>query len=148
MSSTDTPQSQLSDLAFVSRESIKQIEAVFPDILSWPESWMGDEGDLPAGNLALGVFIHYLTHLMEKGRARSTVKKHGDYLWALGGEIIRDTCESGFDQSLSSHDLVLGYVDSLGGPYWRHASDENDQQQYDSVCRALYRFLNITQSNR
>ena len=147
MSSTDIPQSQFAHLAFVSQESIKQIEAVFPDILSWPESWMGDENDLPAGNLALGVFIQYLTHLMEKGRASSTVKKHGDYLWALGGEIIRETCESGFDQSLSAHDLVLGYVDSLGGPYWRHASGDRDQQQYDSVCRALYRFLNITQSN-
>jgi hypothetical protein len=29
----------------------------------------------------------------------------------------------------------------LGGPYWRHASSEEDQQRYDSVCRALYRFL-------
>ncbi len=39
----------------------------------------------------------YLNHLIEKGRTRSTLRKHGDYLWALGGEIIRDTSESGFD---------------------------------------------------
>lgn len=108
---------------------------------------MGDDDDLPPGNLALGVFIQYLIHLMEKGRARSTVKKHGDYLWALGGEIIRDTSESGFDRNLSAIDLVLGYVDSQGGPYWRHANSEDDQQQYDSVCRSLYRFLCKTQSN-
>lgn len=108
---------------------------------------MGDDDDLPVGNLALGVFIQYLIHLMEKGRVRSTVKKHGDYLWALGGEIIRDTSESGFDRNLSALDLVLGYVDSHGGPYWRHANSEEDQRQYDSVCRSLYRFLYKTQSN-
>ena len=112
-----------------------------PDIQSWPKSWMGDDDDLPAGNLTLSVFIQYLIHLMEKGRVRSTVKKHGDYLWALGGEIIRDTSESGVDRNLSALDLVLGYVDGQGGPYWRHASSEDDQQQYDSVCRSLYRFL-------
>jgi hypothetical protein len=147
MSSTDTPQSQLTILAFASQESIKQIQTVFPDILSWPESWMGDEDDLPAGNLVLGVFTQYLTHLMDKGRVRSTIRKHGDYLWALGGEIIRDTSDSGFDQSLSAHDLVLVYVDELGGSYWRHASGEEDHRQYDSVCRSLYRFLNLARSN-
>ncbi len=107
---------------------------------------MGDSDDLPTGNLALSVFIQYFIHLMEKGRTRSTIKKHGDYLWALGGEIIRDTSESGLDQNLSAIDLVLGYVDSQGGPYWRHADSEDDQRQYDSVCRSLYRFLYKTQT--
>ncbi len=147
MSSIGDPQTQHQTLTLVSEESIQQIEAVFPDIQSWPESWMGDDDDLAPGNLALGVFIQYLIHLMEKGRARSTVKKHGDYLWALGGEIIRDTSESGFNRNLSACDLVLGYVDNQGGPYWRHANGEDDQRQYDSMCRSLYRFLYKTTSN-
>lgn len=109
---------------------------------------MGDEQDLPAGRLVLNVFMAYLAHLIDKGRARSTMKKHGDYLWALGGEIIRDTNESGFNQDRSAHDLVIGYVDNLGGPYWRHASGEEDQLQYDSVCRVLYRYLDSTRSDR
>lgn len=128
----------------VSAKNIQQVERVFLDILSWPESWMGDEQDRVVGNLILGVLIDYLAHLMDKGRARATVKKHGDYLWALGGEIIRDTNESGCDQNLSAQDLILVYVDSLGGPYWRHANNEDDQRQYDSVCRALYQFLHKT----
>ncbi len=82
-----------------------------------------------------------LVHLIEKGRARSTLKKQGDYLWALGGEIIRDMREPGFDENRLAYDLVLSYVDNLGGPYWRHASCEEDLCQYDSVCRALYQFL-------
>jgi hypothetical protein len=60
-------------------------------------------------------------HLIEAGRVRSTLKKHANYLWALSGEIIRDTSEVGFDKSKHSYDFVLGYVDNLGGPYWRHA---------------------------
>ena len=147
MSSIDTPQSQPADLSFVPPESIQQIEAVFPGILRWPESWKGDDDDLPAGNLVLGVLIRYLIYLVKKGRTRSTVKKHGDYLWALGGEIIRDTNESGFDQNQNAEELVLEYVDNLGGPYWRHASGEDDLRQYDSVCRSLYRSLNKTQSD-
>lgn len=55
------------------------------------------------------------------------MKKHGDFLWALGGEIIRDTSESGFDQNRPDYDLVLGYVDNLGGPYWRHASSNTTE---------------------
>ena len=131
-------------LTSASGENIHLVERVFTDILSWPESWMGDQQDLIAGNLILGVFIEYLAYLINMGRARSTVRKHGDYLWALGGEIIRDTNESGFDQNLTAQELVLVYVDSLGGPYWRHANNEDDQRQYDSVCRGLYRFIQKT----
>jgi hypothetical protein len=141
MSSIDPPQSQPADLSLVSPESIQQVAVVFPDILLWPESWMGDKHDLVAGHLILDVFIAYIAHLIENGRARSTLKKHANYLWALGGEIIRDTSEAGFDKSKPSYYFVLGYVDNLGGPYWRHASSEEDQLRYDSVCRALYRFL-------
>jgi hypothetical protein len=128
MSSIDTSHSQPVDLTLVSQESIQQIEALFSDILRWP-SWMGDEPDLVAGHLILNVFMAYLVYLIEKGRVRSTLKKQGDYLWALGGEIIRDTSESGFDGNRLAYDLALGYVDNLGGPYWRHASCEEDQKK-------------------
>jgi hypothetical protein len=141
MSSIDTPQSQPADLCLVSPGSIQQITVVLPDILLCPESWMGDEHDLVMGQLILDVFIAYIAHLVENSRALSTLKKHANYLWALGGEIIRDTSEAGFDKCKPSYDFVLGYVDNLGGPYWRHASSEEDRLRYDSVCRALNRFL-------
>jgi hypothetical protein len=79
MSSIDTPQSQPADLSLVSTESIQQITVVFPDILLSPESWMGDEHDLVVGHLILDVFIAYIAHLVENGRARSTLKKHANY---------------------------------------------------------------------
>jgi hypothetical protein len=117
MSSIDTSHSQPVDLTLVSHASIQQIEALFSDILRWPESWMGDEPDLVAGHLILDVFVAYLVHLIEKGHARSTLKKKGHYLWVLGGEIIRDTRESGFGENRLAYDLALGYIDNLGSPY-------------------------------
>ncbi len=141
MSSIDTPQSQPADLSLVSTQSIQQITMVFPDILLSPDSRMWDDHNLVVCYLILDVFIAYIAHLVENGRARSTLKKHANYPWALGGEIIRDTSEADFDKCKPSYDFVLGYVDNLGGPYWRHASSEEDQLRYDSVCRAIYRFL-------
>lgn len=111
------------------------------DIDQWPKSWAGDDSDIIVGNLLLSEFKLYLLHLIAKGRATATIKKHADYLWALGGEIIRDTNEYSHDNSISSKNLVLKYIDDSGGPYWRHADSESDLRQYDATCRQLYKFL-------
>lgn len=86
-------------------------------------------------------FKHHLLALIMKGRSRKTVKKHADYLWALGGEVIRDTNENGVDPELSDSEILLKYVNSDGGPYWRHSQSEQDGEQFDSVCRGLYKHL-------
>lgn len=125
----------------VSEENIHRIEGILSDIRQWPESWKGDERDLISGEQILGIFIHYLSALIDKGRARATIRKHGDYLWALGGEIVRDLNDQNLDPGLDSNQLILNYVDSEGGPYWRHANSEDELRQYDRVCRALYKFL-------
>ena len=78
---------------------------------------MGDKHDLVAGHLILDVFIAYIAHLIENGRARSTLKKHANYLWALGGEIIRDTSEVGFDKSKPSYDVSVHSAPSLTHRY-------------------------------
>lgn len=111
------------------------------DIDDWPQSWSGDADDVPVGFKLLDEFKRYLANLIAKHRSKATVKKHANYLWCLGGEIIRDTSEHGMDDKLSNKDLVLRYVDSVGGPYWRHAHSESDRIHYHSVCRQLYKFL-------
>lgn len=111
------------------------------DIDQWPKSWAGDDNDVIVGDEILRVFKRYLLHLIAKGRAKATIKKHADYLWALGGEIIRDTNEYGVVKKISGKKLVLKYIDDSGGPYWRHADSESDLRQYDAICRQLYKFL-------
>ena len=126
-----------------SEDNIQRIEGILNDIRQWPDSWKGDDRDLIPGNLILGVFIHYLNAMVDKGRARATVTKHGDYLWALGGEIIRNLNDQKLDPNPDAYRLILNYVDNAGGPYWRHANSEDDLRQFDSVCRALYKCLTL-----
>jgi len=128
-------------LSNLSQNSVQPLEGICNDIEQWPKSWAGDDNDVIVGKILLTEFKRYLNHLINKGRTKATIKKHADYLWAIGGEIIRDTNEYGVDESLSSKELLLKYINDCGGPYWRHAASESDAQQYDATCRKLYRFL-------
>lgn len=125
----------------LAQDSVRSLALICKDFDQWPQSWAGDDKDVIVGNVLLTEFKLYLLHLITKGRAKATIKKHADYLWVLGGEIIRDTNEYGVEENLSSRDLILKYVDDSGGPYWRHASSETDLKQYDAACRQLYKFL-------
>jgi len=127
--------------ANLSQNPLHRLEMMCNDIDQWPISWAGDDKDVIVGRVLLGEFKHYLLHLMTKGRANATIKKHADYLWALGGEIIRDTNEYGVENNLTSKHLVLKYINNDGGPYWRHANSEAESHQYDATCRQLFKYL-------
>jgi hypothetical protein len=133
--------SQVKKPANLAQDPLRSLALICNDFEQWPQSWAGDDKDVIVGKILLTELKRYLLHLINKGRAKVTIKKHADYLWVLGGEIIRDTNEYGVDENLSSRDLILKYVDDCGGPYWRHANSESDLKQYDSVCRQLYKFL-------
>ena len=125
------------------QKDLQQVSAICKDLDRWPESWAGGKEDIAVGEQLLGVFTVYLIQLINKGRTKATIRKHADYLWALGGEIIRDMSEDDTSGSMPDGDLVLKYIDSEGGPYWRHASNDNYHQQFDSVCRQLYKYLTL-----
>lgn len=125
----------------LTQDPLQRLVLLCKDIDQWPDSWAGDDNDVIVGNALVSEFKHYLLHLMAKGRAKATIKKHADYLWALGGEIIRDTNEYGVKENLGSKNLILKYVNDSGGPFWRHADNESDLRQYDATCRQLYKFL-------
>jgi len=127
--------------ANLAQDPLQCLALLCKDIDQWSKSWAGDDNDIIAGNALVSEFKRYLLHLIAKGRAKATIKKHADYLWALGGEIIRDTNEHGVDESLSSKNVILKYVDDSGGPYWRHAGSESELAQFDATCRQLYKFL-------
>ena len=109
----------------------------------WPRSWAGLPEDIPVGGEFLEVFKGFLNQQIDKGRSKSTIKRHADYLWVLGGEIIREICndEDHEADSLSGKTLLLEYIHEEGGPYWRHAPSDKELNAYDSVCRLLYKWL-------
>jgi hypothetical protein len=118
----------------------RRLKKIFPDIDEWPKAWAGMDYDIPVGEVILVYFKKFLVAQQER-LAVKTLKDYGNYLWALGGEIIRDTSWNEIKAKDLEHDFLLKYVDESGGPYWRHAMSESDQDRYDSICCRFYKWL-------
>jgi hypothetical protein len=116
------------------------LNQVFPTIDDWPESWAGDKNDIPVGKIILKEFKIFL-HEQQSRLTKNTLKDYGNYLWALGGEIIRDTNCSEIKEKDLKDDFLLSYVSECGGPDWRHATSESDLERYHSICRRFYKYL-------
>lgn len=111
------------------------------DIDEWPESWEIDEEDIKIGRGIVEQFKPFIISLIEKGLSKKTVKLYRDYLWVLGGELIRQINDDESDRRLSARKLILKHVDDFGGPYWRHSCNDADNAKYNSVCKELFKFL-------
>jgi hypothetical protein len=120
-----------------------RLTAYCKDLDRWPQSWAGfPELDVPVGERIVEEFKPFLLQLIQQDRAGKTVKKYADYLWVLGGELIRHVNEEEEkDRTLPARELILHHIDETGGPHWRHAQNERDRHAFDSVCRRLYRFM-------
>jgi len=111
------------------------------DIEEWPNRWEIDEADVIMGQAINEYFKLFLIEKIKQGRAKKTIRITGNYLWALGGELIRQINYNERERKLSAKNLILKYVDQDGGPYWRHASTEVEHDKYDSVCKQFFKFL-------
>jgi len=79
------------------------------DIDQWPQSWAGFPHDVPVGDKLLELFKDFLNQQIANGRAKSTIKRHADYLWILGGEIIREICnDDAYDDAYTLAGKNLG----------------------------------------
>jgi ribosome-binding protein aMBF1 (putative translation factor) len=58
-------------------------------IKNWSTSWKISTEDLAIGQAITQQFNQFLISRIEKGRAKRTIKRYADYLWVLGGELIR-----------------------------------------------------------
>jgi len=123
------------------KHKFADLNHIFKDIDDWPQSWAGDDDDIPVGQLILNEIKAFLNKQLDRSLSKKTLKRYGDYLWVLGGEIIRDTSCNEVKSNDLKADFLLDYVDELGGPYWRHAVSEQDTNGYNSVCRKFYKFL-------
>src|SRR3990167_4989252 len=99
-------------------------------INNWPRSWAGMEEDVIIGQAITEQFKLFLIDLLEKERSKKTIRNYGDFLWVLGGELIRSINEDEDERKLSARELILKYIDDSGGPYWRHADDESEHSRY------------------
>jgi hypothetical protein len=111
------------------------------DIDHWAEAWEISKADIRIGKALTEEFKKFLIELIEKGRAKKTIKNHAIYLWVLGGELIRIINGDESERRLSAKKLILKNVDDSGGPYWCHVYDEAEHDRYDSVCRQFFKFF-------
>jgi hypothetical protein len=63
---------------------------IVPDFDQWPESWMGTDKDLGYGKRLLPFMQEFIMYLIGQDLSRKTLKEYVDYLWLLGGTIIKD----------------------------------------------------------
>ncbi len=96
---------------------------------------------MPVGERIAAEMKPFLLTLIAERRTQKTVKKYADYLWVLGGEIIRRTHFEERDRRLSGRALILKYIHAQGGPLWNNARYVREHEAYNATCARLYRFL-------
>ena len=103
---------------------------------------MGLEKDLRPGEQLLTLYRPFLEHLAASDLSPSTIQKHVDNMWALGGEFIRELHS---DSSLRKKPVerVLSGMIEYGGPLLYHGG-EDQQRSFDATCRKFRRFLSPT----
>lgn len=106
----------------------------------WPNSWAGSEDDIPIGAALVEEMKPFIVHLCSLGLARSTVRRHLDNCWAIGGEIIRDVVMESVSGSLPPRRLLLDAIAHGDAPLAYGASEE-EQRGFDATARKLWKFL-------
>ncbi|MBK7260701.1 MAG: hypothetical protein IPI03_01900 [Rubrivivax sp.] len=111
-----------------------------PDLDDWPRSWHVDPADIPVGQQIVQVLTPFLLQLLDQGLAKTTLRRHRDNLWTLGGELIRRR----YDDELARKnvkDALRQLIEGDGGPLMWPRITEPEQDSLDATCRKLNRFL-------
>ena len=116
-----------------------ELSAIFPDLEDWPKSWRATDRDIPHGEQILDCFRPFLQFLALE-YAKKTIRKHGDNLWMLGGEIIRDLNQTPRLRKVPIAKLLFDLV-ADGGPLLYHSDSEEQRRSFESTCNKFRRFL-------
>ena len=95
------------------------------------------------GRQIVQLLTPFLLHLLDLGLAKTTVRRHRDNLWSLGGELIRCRYE---DDDLAKKDVkdALGrFIGGDGGPLMWPRITEAEQDSMDATCRKLERYWRV-----
>jgi hypothetical protein len=96
---------------------------------------------VPPGLGLVEYFKPFLRDLLAQKLSRTTLRRHRDYIWVLGGEVIRRLqMDSGLRQ-MPIEQVVLNLIGDDGGPLLSHRQSEAEQRNFDATCRRLFRFL-------
>ncbi len=102
---------------------------------------MGMKEDVPYGKGIVGAMRPFIEALLEEGLSDRTIQKHGENLWFLGGEIIREVSMGGEYDEIAPADRLRDSIGPNDGPICRHINSEGEQRSFDATCGKLHRFL-------
>jgi hypothetical protein len=135
---------EFSDGVHVSEPSVgwrQRFAATSKSPPAWPDAWQIDDGDLRYGEQLLEELKPFVMYLVGVEKlARSTVRRHLDNLFLLGGELISHINIYEKDRKLSPACLLDDNLCEDRGPLCKHVEDGSDQQQYDAACKKLHSF--------
>jgi hypothetical protein len=115
-----------------------------PDLDEWPRSWHVEPADIIVGQKIVQVLTPFLLHLLDQGLAKTTVRRHRDNLWSLGGELIRRRYEDDDLARQGVNTALQQLIDDEGGPLIYPRISESEQDSLDATCRKLHRFIRDT----
>jgi hypothetical protein len=112
-----------------------------PDLHKWPRSWHIEPADIAVGQQIVQVLTPFLLHLLNQGLAKTTVRRHRDNLWLLGGEIIRRRYNDDALAQRDAADALSQLIEADGGPLMLPRISQSEQDSLDATCRKLHRFM-------
>jgi hypothetical protein len=120
------------------------LAAYCPDLEQWPQSWSGGDTDIPVGQTLIEFFKPFLLHMLDQDLAKTTLHRHRDHLWVLGGELIRRRYDDAKLKKMSVDKAIAEMIEEDGGPLIWPRLTEAEQNSFDATCRKLYKFLKAT----
>jgi len=121
--------------------TMKSASKILESMSDWPESWAIDEGDNQKGAEIVADLKGFAESLVELRLAPTTIRRHVNNLWLLGGEIIRELNFDRDQREKTASELLEDSVDDEGGPYCRHLETEAETKSFDATCKKLNAYL-------
>jgi hypothetical protein len=106
----------------------------------WPQSWAGVKEDEKPGRGLVAELCPFIVHLVELGFTAKAIRRHQDYLWAIGGAIVKQFNDEPALRDKTPRQLLLDAIVSGEAPILNGAS-ETEQRSADTTARKLLNFF-------
>jgi len=132
--------------AILTPQDVQRLHQACPDLDDWPLKWRYEDSDIPVGQRIVEAFTPFLLYLLDQRLARSTVSRHRDNLWLLGGELIKRRYDDKKLARMDARAAISHLIDDEAGPLMYPSISESEQDSLDATCRKLHKFIQA--SNR
>jgi len=109
----------------------------------WINDWHTDiesaREDVIAAEL-LKYFVDLWDKMKLDEKSKTTKKRYSNSFHALGGYLVKQSISDDDDLDDTVDELLSKYIESEGGPFIYY-DDESWQEEFDMVCRKIYKFM-------